>query len=992
MDSSDSKLKPTSTMQNKILQKEIIDTKVLNYNPIHKFPDPSNQIKSSEFPPRFQPSSKIPDLLKAPNTATSVPQGIFSKEQSYEPKTVSNPISNIPLHQNPLPSSTPPALNQKFPVNNPSFPGTINKISDNSFGAIPQVGNEIQNKSLFKPPQSGSGLSFTPGVNIHSNLTSEEPKKPSLVTELKPKPFVESSKSPNFSQPPFSTPSVNVPELQKINKVPLGFDEASKNPIQESDMRNLIDPPKIENKTQLSKPGFIPPPKAFPFEPEKTEPRVNPSGIVKSPLIPTNINPHINPTIVKPPLNLQPNDSKNKSPAFKPPQSNDSNSKLLFVSPSIKPTQQGVNNESNIKTNFIPSGNNSLPVSSNETIESLKKPSFSSQESKTTSEQAKINVIKNSPFVSSGYPPSLQGNEFKPSPLVPQSSLNPNPPVVPPLQKDIPQGVNPFKPQNLSSIPLQDSTNVSIPNSQVLNPNQDETKKPNPQPISSMINKSEPKNPFAYNNSKPPGFFPNITPKQEVHEPFSSNEKLINKPSEIESYNKAPIIEYSPPDNTKKNPLNSSETKESDLPSHFIPSANLSKFPQNTLDTQINKPLNPKTNPQIPNPNLNQPIIHNPNIPHKETTEQDPKLSNPLNQNPPKILQSNQFLNKTICEALPSRLNLSNIETNSNISKNRHSTRQAPVYLSTLQPPSLKQPPKRPQESVSSKLNLISLLITLINPEKSSQVRDMIIKLCPELKQDYPKICESIFEKISNICYCNFCKKNETRFELSCSHKLCQNCANNNLINRMHLSTLPEFGCPLCHKKISYQDLENIYPKDKISEKYALEKSLIDKALNVYNVICAKCKKPRDYNMFYNKTCLHMCKECIATNIRWKKYECDYCGSNFGNNDEINNEKKYCDGCKIEVYYIGDYVRKMNDGCFLCSNCLQDTYNYRACKACLKQVSQQELCEIDGFLYDVCNLCGNEFDVLNFKVLMCCKNLVCEKCSNIEFCEFCAGN
>lgn len=1003
-----------------------------------KIPIPSNII-----PPSNQPNIGIPGFKPPqPNNDPGLKQNLFP------PNTNSNPIQGISAKTNFIPPTgkvIPPQgsdSKDQGPKPTPFIPMT--KINPSQ-----ESDNKDQNsKPIFVPQkpdikdQNSKSNVFIPGFkpNTSQELDKKDPNfKPAFIPPgAKNLPLFKTNLNPDGTNPPS-----NVDQIPKVGFVPpqgsgnidqkskgIGFPtfikpSSNANPVTSESKNVFIPPPQTSQPAKEPIKSFVPPPvltsetaknTQFPIQVPKTAPEQDKANLPKNPpFISSGPPPSLQGKTVhdpKPPPftpESNPLPKPNSPPAIFPVQKDmyqgakPSEPPNLSSNPLPKPTYINLPNSQALNLN-LPEAKKieqvfTTPPSFMTNKLEPKNP-FVGNTPKLSSSPPNVmpEIIKQGPAVIVGQEkPLFKPSETKTAPpaLIPpmkflpsdKQSQNPSIPLIKPSGEVVEKKVHEkqFETPVYSTNPINPEKNYSPP----FIPSIIDTKAP--------INSSETKD-----TGFPPPFIPSVdlskVPQNKAVEtqaikpqtPMPNNENIMKnfiKPQSIATpFSPIPQSDkQNIPDDKSKLDIQGNKDNEPK-----IPSVSDAKPQFKTFDLKPSATTNFVTQAPIPS----QSIIHKSPIPDKEIPQTGNLKSfyNPT-QNTTDLNKISKPADSPGYETVPARhdlINKSDNETSSNLSKSRLSTRQAPVYLPSPQPPSLKRTPTRPQESsVSSKLSLINLLITLINPEKSTQVKDMIVKVCPELKEVYPKICENIFEKINNICYCNFCKKNETRFELACSHKLCHYCATKNLINIGQLSTLPELGCPLCMKKISYQDLENIYPKEKISERYTLEANLIDKALNMDNVICAKCKKSRAHDMFYDKSCLHMCKECISTSIRWKRYECDYCGGTFGDSDKMNIEKKYCDGCKTEVYYIGDYVKKMNDGCFLCSNCLQDTFCNKVCKSCFKHVNQQELCEIDGFLYDICNLCGNEFDILSLKVLMCCKNLVCERCSVKDFCEFC---
>ncbi|OMJ92257.1 hypothetical protein SteCoe_5027 [Stentor coeruleus] len=653
-----------------------------------------------------------------------------------------------------------------------------------------------------------------------------------------------------------------------------------------------------------------------------------------------------------------------------------------------------------------------------------------------TPDNPEKNIVKDPPFIQvpkdlslkPQFPINPQSQTFipKPNPVIPFiTTKNPEP-----IQKSF---INTLKPSDqdfpkdpkveISGIPKLENKDQKVEISGIPKLETKDPFKINP---SIAMQSQTPKLTTTFNNesinikSTPPqntnqGVFPGFIKKNEED---TSKTQPIEKssgfaPSQQSKPDiKAFIPQVSKSDQSSKefNKIPISEPGKNFEPDHKTIEGKTVKIPEQEIKPEnpmpnfnqipISKPQNPLPPTLAPNPKSS--ISLTPQFPSEPASSQFPELKFqpvPLNPQKPSFntsqipLQNPQKVPQNPNPTQPplKAPNLANIEkpifepkkhsqsTSSNFIRHNPITQvqcKTPIAI-----PSIKKLPKKiNQDSIPDKLNFISILLTIINPEKSPQVKDQIFALCPNIKDEYPDIYDLIIKKLSSVCFCNLCQNGQSDFEFKCGHKFCEQCATYKLINLTPKISIPTLGCPICYNPVSYQNLERIFPKNQHDLRYDLESRLVKEALEKANVQCKKCAKDRGFDMFISESCMHMCKECIATSIRWQVLTCEYCDYPFQAIEDLRNNTITCDGCKHKVYYIGDYVKKINDGHFLCSECLKNTLKTSSCAYCSKSLTHQEIIEIDNFLFDYCAKCGNEYGITSFKILQCCKNHICDDC------------
>ncbi|OMJ68033.1 hypothetical protein SteCoe_34634 [Stentor coeruleus] len=292
-----------------------------------------------------------------------------------------------------------------------------------------------------------------------------------------------------------------------------------------------------------------------------------------------------------------------------------------------------------------------------------------------------------------------------------------------------------------------------------------------------------------------------------------------------------------------------------------------------------------------------------------------------------------------------------------------------------------------PTEELSKTLsNIINHLIPFID----------INKVFPSQSKILDEIVFSNYEHAHQISEylksykCNNCKSESPKIQLSCKHSFCESCTNSfKIISSIENPNHPTLLCSICTKPITENEYNLLFLQN--NEKILnFENDFLLEKLNTQGFLkCCICNKNK--NKYYQTSCYHMCKDCVAENIRLKKFQCSICIKSFTNIENILYEIVLCDNCQIKGYYIGDYMKSINGGkCTLCSLCLNKSLNQGMCEKCGKKVSKIDKIKINDFLFIKCEVCGEDIfrGYVNFN--SCCGLKVCMRCKgDYEGCMKC---
>lgn len=284
--------------------------------------------------------------------------------------------------------------------------------------------------------------------------------------------------------------------------------------------------------------------------------------------------------------------------------------------------------------------------------------------------------------------------------------------------------------------------------------------------------------------------------------------------------------------------------------------------------------------------------------------------------------------------------------------------------------------------------DFISCLIPITDINKVLLEQDKIINKVNKIAS---LGCEEAhkFSNFLNSLQCSKCKNKNIKIQLSCSHIFCSSCISTLKISQSENSDFYTLSCSVCDQKITKSEQNLLFPPyDRTF--LEMEKSyLYDKLISKSSLKCKKCFK--DKQKYYIPSCYHMCKDCVAEQIRSNIIQCSICNVSYDNIHEILHEKNNCDCCNRETFFIGDFMRAIEDEkCSLCSICLSQAYNQGKCPKCESRITKKEKFEICDFLFAICEICMNEVYKGYLKVASCCRKKVCTNClENDEVCKSC---
>ena len=218
-------------------------------------------------------------------------------------------------------------------------------------------------------------------------------------------------------------------------------------------------------------------------------------------------------------------------------------------------------------------------------------------------------------------------------------------------------------------------------------------------------------------------------------------------------------------------------------------------------------------------------------------------------------------------------------------------------------------------------------------------------------KLDGGQIYSIILELINKKLACVNCKKRSKKAE--CGHNICSDCIN--------------FQCIVCKRSPSQKDKKN---------------------LNM--MLCFGCFKEKQYSLFKDTDCLHLCKLCYFIEISKRRKWCKICKNEYQNPDEYIQRNVKCDRKKCEYNGIFETFYTLDCNHTFCMNCLEKVNKKRRCLRCPKNVLNNDLYNIQNRWSVACEICNN---VKNMNLIVkqsCCERDICLEChGGVENCKFC---
>lgn len=263
-------------------------------------------------------------------------------------------------------------------------------------------------------------------------------------------------------------------------------------------------------------------------------------------------------------------------------------------------------------------------------------------------------------------------------------------------------------------------------------------------------------------------------------------------------------------------------------------------------------------------------------------------------------------------------------------------------------------------EQIKLATQVVCDLIRKINIKKYQKAKPEIDEKIAALTTANWKIGEKITKVLNVSITCHLCESPEIFIELSCQHILCKICAKKNLKfqENSRKQKSKNFLCPICEKKLSHEDLFEIFGNQNIKQKNNLEKAwIMDTFAQKRLVSCQKCLKMKTFTDYYEVTCMHMCSDCIEDSLRELNFNCLVCSVQFENASIINEIVKKCAACHKSLHVVGDYMKQVCDGHLLCGSCINSCLIRVSCIVCEKKLSRLEEIELNNFMFQVCKLC-----------------------------------
>ena len=431
----------------------------------------------------------------------------------------------------------------------------------------------------------------------------------------------------------------------------------------------------------------------------------------------------------------------------------------------------------------------------------------------------------------------------------------------------------------------------------------------------------------------------------------------------------------------------------------------------NNIPPPINEPLSIKKNgPDIKPPTI--PFAQK--VEEKKSYENKPNFAN--NKEPPSILKNsglssskNSFLiskesgrekqknfkqpdlnsPSTSINLNPENLkvNISRASSNQSSFKNSENlTVPATIKIPLVEKKKIKK--VEPSDLVNLLDTITKSVLPLIDFNKFIQNYDEIHSELIKIIDSGNKTAMVVLDFLKNKLKCSYCNKNNGLIELNCDHVLCNNCFSYKLIpdGAQTENSFVKLLCPICSAALTEKELLQLFPREKRNFRNEIEKTLLRKSLNS-GVFCKKCLKLK--KDFIEGACFHMCVDCVADTLRKRNFICEFCKLDYQDFFDLCNLRQNCEACNESLYYVGNYMKTLNDGHLLCSHCLNISMIQGKCKKCEKKLSKVEKIEIENFLFKHCEQCNRENFRGEFVFSTCCSFSVCRDCKEIKDCPNC---
>ena len=227
---------------------------------------------------------------------------------------------------------------------------------------------------------------------------------------------------------------------------------------------------------------------------------------------------------------------------------------------------------------------------------------------------------------------------------------------------------------------------------------------------------------------------------------------------------------------------------------------------------------------------------------------------------------------------------------------------------------------------------------------------------------------------------CKKCKNYSKLIYLeNCHDGFCKDCIYSylkNSTNRLMILEDYEGGnqkCSNCSSRLTENDLKAILDKEYNDKNIECQVRKITKNISEHSDFkCINCKTVHSAKLAPSD-CNHMCKQCLARSLREKHRNCNICSKLMKDGINSVSDMIECEGCRIECYFIGDYMMEICPGCIFCQGCLSRIITNKICSKCERILSHSEILQIYHELYGICQDCGNEDLKVNIISKLCCR-------------------
>lgn len=291
--------------------------------------------------------------------------------------------------------------------------------------------------------------------------------------------------------------------------------------------------------------------------------------------------------------------------------------------------------------------------------------------------------------------------------------------------------------------------------------------------------------------------------------------------------------------------------------------------------------------------------------------------------------------------------------------------------------------------------SLIAIMIDSLNIKQLisnieiSSFTEKITELCEGTCIESSNLLQIIERKLK----CISCQEKYSEIVLNCNHGYCKNCLINTIsaqtqeliiTNNFEKDLSPKCLESSCKYKIKPSEFHVLYERSwEFLQKLSRKREIDYLIANNLGIKCSKCHIRYPQTMFLY-SCYEICINCSSGCIRYGECKCPSCGLEI---DLKENYKAFleskCSICGEEQSYIDDFMITICNGHNHCIQCLNEAWNTRSCRKCLKSIKNSiELQFIHKNLFQTCEVCNQEKLANSFVDYQCCKNKICYKCQS----------